>query len=45
MDFYLQTCHRTNIYGCIKNDLQIVDVGKLDSLDKAEEFLDRQGKQ
>lgn len=45
MDFYLQTCHRTNIYGCIKDDLQIVDVGKLDSLEKAEEFLDRQGKQ
>lgn len=39
MDFYLQTCHRTHIYGCIKDDLRILDVGKLDSLDAAETFL------
>ena len=39
MDFYLQTCHRTRIYGCIKDDLHILDVGKLDSLDAAETFL------
>lgn len=39
MDFYLQTCHRTRIYGCIKDDLRILDVGKLDSLDAAETFL------
>jgi len=23
MDFYLQTCHRAHIYGCIKDDLQL----------------------
>ena len=38
MDFYLQTCHRTHIMGCIKNDLQVLDVGKLDSLAQAELF-------
>ena len=39
MDFYLQTCHRTRIYGCQKPDLRILDVGKLDSLAEAERFL------
>ena len=39
MDFYLSICHRSRIYGCIKDDLQVLDVGKLDALDKAEEFL------
>ena len=39
IDFYLQTCHRTRIYGCQKDDLRLLDVGKLDSLDAAEKFL------
>ena len=39
IDFYLQTCHRTHIYGCQKNDLRLLDVGKVDSLKQAEEFL------
>lgn len=39
IDFYLSVCHRSRIYGCIKDDLQVLDVGKLDALDKAEEFL------
>lgn len=39
MDFYLQTCHRTRIYGCQKDDLRVLDVGKLDSLNQAEEFI------
>ncbi len=39
MDFYLQTCHRTRIFGCIKENLQILDVGKLDSLAAAEDFV------
>lgn len=42
MDFYLQTCHRTRIYGCQKDNLQILDVGKLDSLSAAEQFLKMQ---
>ena len=39
LDFYLQTCHRTRIYGLHKPDLRLLDVGKLDSLQAAEEFL------
>ncbi len=39
IDFYLQTCHRAKIVGCVKNDLKMIDVGKLDSLDRAEKFL------
>lgn len=39
MDFYLQTCHRTRIYGCLKEDLRVLDVGKLDSLTEAEKFI------
>ena len=39
MDFYLQTCHRAHIMGCIKNDLQVLDVGKLDSLEQAKTFI------
>jgi len=39
IDFYLSVCHRSRIVGCIKDDLKVLDVGKLDSLDKAEEFL------
>ena len=39
LDFYLQTCHRTRIYGLNKPDLRLLDVGKLDSLQAAEEFL------
>ena len=39
IDFYLQTCHRTRIYGCQKDDLRLLDVGKIESLEKAEEFI------
>lgn len=39
MDFYLQNCHRANIRGCIGNGLQLMDVGKLDTLREAETFL------
>ena len=39
MDFYLQTCHRAHIYGCQKQDLKILDVGKLDSLELADAFI------
>ena len=39
IDFYLQTCHRTHIYGLNKPDLQLLDVGKLDSLAEAEKFV------
>ncbi len=32
IDFYLQICHRSRIYGCHKPDLWMLDVGKIDSL-------------
>ena len=41
IDFYLSTCHRAHIVGLVKNDLQVLDVGKLDSLADAEAFLRR----
>ncbi|MBP5799220.1 MAG: NTP transferase domain-containing protein [Prevotella sp.] len=39
IDFYLSICHRTNIVGVVKDDLKILDVGKLDSLREAESFM------
>ena len=39
IDFYLSICHRTSISGLIKDDLHVLDVGKLDSLHEAESFL------
>ena len=39
MDFYLSTCHRAHIVGLPKDDLRLLDVGKLDTLAKAEEFV------
>lgn len=39
IDFYLSTCHRAHIVGLVKNDLRVLDVGKLDSLEQAGEFL------
>ena len=38
IDFYLSVCHRSHIVGLVKNDLQVLDVGKLDSLEHAEQF-------
>ena len=39
IDFYLSTCHRAHIVGLVKDDLKVLDVGKLDSLQAAEEFI------
>ena len=39
MDFYLSICHRSPVVGCIKDDLRLIDVGKLDSLHQAENFI------
>lgn len=36
MDFYIQQCARYPIYGVLAPSLQLVDVGKLDSLSQAE---------
>ena len=40
IDFYLSTCHRARIVGLVKDDLRVLDVGKLDTLQEAEYFLD-----
>ena len=42
IDFYLSVCHRSKIVGLIKDDLQVLDVGKLDSLKAAEAFIGKQ---
>ena len=39
IDFYLSVCHRANIVGLVKDDLHVLDVGKIDSLEQAKEFL------
>ena len=39
IDFYLSTCHRAHIVGLVKDDLRLMDVGKLDTLDQAENFI------
>ena len=40
IDFYLSVCHRSHIVGLVKDDLRVLDVGKLDSLSEANAFLD-----
>lgn len=39
MDFYLKHCHRAPIRGVVKEDLRLLDVGKLDTLERANQFL------
>ena len=39
VDFYLSTCHRARIVGLVKDDLRLMDVGKLETLDQAEDFI------
>ena len=39
IDFYLSVCHQVEIKGVVKEDLRLMDVGKLDTLKAAEEFL------
>lgn len=39
MDFYLQTCRKARIGGYAKEDLQLIDIGKPETLAKAEEFV------
>lgn len=40
MDFYLQNCDKIAIKGYVKEDLKLMDVGKLDTIDNAEIFLE-----
>lgn len=39
MDFYLQYCDRAKIMGYEVHDLRLMDVGKLETLDEAETFI------
>jgi aminoglycoside/choline kinase family phosphotransferase/CTP:molybdopterin cytidylyltransferase MocA len=39
IDFYLKVCDREPIYGHVQPDLQLLDVGKTDSLSAAESML------
>lgn len=39
MDFYLNRCVERKIKGVIQNDLRLLDVGKLDTLANAEDYL------
>lgn len=41
MDFYLKACDRYPIYGYVFDSLQLIDVGKLDTLAQAEDFIHR----
>ncbi len=41
IDFYLSTCHRAHIVGLVKNDLRLMDVGKIETLDQAENFINQ----
>ena len=39
MDFYLSVCADCEIYGVQAENLRLIDVGKLDTLDEAEDFV------
>ena len=39
MDFYLDTCQNAEISGYLKEHLQLIDIGKQETLAKAEEFI------
>ena len=43
IDFYLKACATHNIKGYVKDDLKLMDIGKLDTLAQAEEFLGKSG--
>lgn len=39
IDFYLNVCNCSRIKGWVKDDLQLMDVGKIDTLQEAEKFI------
>ena len=43
IDFYLSVCHQVIIRADVRSDLQLLDVGKLDSLTQAEEMVQKLG--
>lgn len=40
IDFYLKACAKYNIRGYVKDDLRLMDIGKLETLAEAEQFLE-----
>ncbi len=42
IDFYLKACDRHTIKGYLKEDLKLLDVGKLNTLNEAEKFSEEQ---
>lgn len=44
IDFYINTCQTLHIKGVIQDDLELLDVGKIDILPQAVEFLNKQNK-
>lgn len=43
MDFYLQTCQEARLGGYVKEDLQLIDIGKPETLAQAEGFVIQNG--
>ena len=43
IDFYLKVCGKAVIKACVKSDLRLLDVGKLDTLAEAERFITANG--
>lgn len=41
IDFYLSVCHRVKIVGHIEKELQLMDVGKLETIGQADAFVER----
>lgn len=41
IDFYLSTCHRARIVGLVKDDLQVLDVGKPETLQQADKLINQ----
>ena len=40
IDFYLKICDQVAIYGYVQPGLRIMDVGKADTLEQAERFVE-----
>ena len=43
IDFYLNICAQAKVQGYVKDDLKLMDVGKIDTLDQADSFLKQMG--
>ena len=43
IDFYLNICAQAKVRGYVKDDLKLMDVGKIDTLDQADSFLKQLG--